>query len=390
MRLISGLTLLALLRLVPVAGSSRAEAQQITLIRHWSLSKSPSDSGGFARIGPMVAMPGGGIAFLDAGRNQLVILDSTGRVNCAASGEKGSTWFRLPTSIGLLADTVWISDAGSSQVSFFTRDCKRRRTDRAQFVAASGDSVTAPVLGMFPGGLALVRPAISPSDLLQLSPDDRVPFFRVRLTTRETKEVGALRLGHSAIALSTHAVLRYQPFDDGDLLRIHPAGAGMVVIERTAPTRGDRNHYSIRWLDSTLMLRNELRLPYSPIRLPHGAADSVTRAALTLAKEKSRAIESGMEGMIRSSLFLPAFLPPVSDAIVDAADAIWIRREDQGDNLARWDVVRRDGTVVGTAVLPAAASIRAAKFPLVWIVDTGRSSNGSQSTISEFSLNIRQ
>jgi hypothetical protein len=164
----------------------------------------------------------------------------------------------------------------------------------------------------------------------------------------------------------------------------------MVVIERTAPTRGDRNHYSIRWLDSTLMLRNELRLPYSPIRLPHGAADSVTRAALTLAKEKSRAIESGMEGMIRSSLFLPAFLPPVSDAIVDAADAIWIRREDQGDNLARWDVVRRDGTVVGTAVLPAAASIRAAKFPLVWIVDTGRSSNGSQSTISEFSLNIRQ
>jgi hypothetical protein len=130
-----------------------------------------------------------------------------------------------------------------------------------------------------------------------------------------------------------------QPYGDAAITVYSAQGSRIYIVDGPASPVPTQAHVTVIAIDINGDTAWVVKLPYEPIRLDGHAVDSVRNAY-----RKAHAPPFTAE-QVDKALYVPAFRPPVSDAIAAVDGSLWIR----------WHDGTRPG---GVTVLDAAGKIR--------------------------------
>lgn len=279
---------------------------------------------------------------------------------------RGPGEYELPHEVGLLGDTVWVTEVGTRRTSMFSSRGDLLATvawQTATEAPTQGGGVM--VEGLLPNGFAWGGRDNSP-DALGDPPKSRTLFRLTRegrlvdtmVTVPTSGAMFGIRRDDGGISFGR------QPFTDATLALCGVGHAACLLIDRRVASERRRGSFrvtAIRADGDTLWSKS---YGYEPRALEKGIRDSVFRSY------ESRLLRSGATPQqIRDAIFLPAYRPPISAAFAGADGFLWLARETGAATIEYW-VLDAAGHHVATARSPAKVSIRAVSGNYVWAVET--------------------
>jgi hypothetical protein len=160
-----------------------------------------------------------------------------------------------------------------------------------------------------------------------------------------------------------------QPFSNRNRLGADAAGNHWVLVEADnvgGTTQGVYQVHRISLAGDTIRTST---IGYSPVALAREAAE---QAVETLAARFPPGPLSAGERTrrAREALYIPAWLPPLSDVRVDLAGWVWVARERvPGARYHRWDILDPSDHPVGYVEIPERLSIRAVNGLEAWAIE---------------------
>ena len=302
------------------------------------------------------------------------VIDEAGEViRTIGRGGEGPGEFMLLSAIWLAGDTLVATDRQLMRVNSFATDGRflDSRTWVADFegwvVDEAGSRVIyapgSPPSAILANGLALVspdwvfRPPQDPPD-----PGPRRGGFRSPLLTMDEHGRIVDTLAWQEFYLwefnmardGRHFRIRV-PFQREILTAVMPGGGGVVVVREDDAAGPSVVVTRIGPSADTVFSQT---YSYTPAPL----TDDLFRRALSETEvgefpmegdEREGVPESTeFEGPVRRSGVLPETLPTVTSLVVGQDESIWLRREEQEGEFARWTVLDGTGGVVGVVTLP--------------------------------------
>ncbi len=158
-----------------------------------------------------------------------------------------------------------------------------------------------------------------------------------------------------------------QPYGDFPLLAVSANGLNIVVVDRSVEAEAAAPTYRLLRIGpagDTLMRRE---VPYVPVPMRE---DWVEREAALMG---SGLVEdpTAAAAAAKARMFIPPWLPPVTEVLVDLDGWTWIAREVvPGAERRRWEVFSPEGDPVGTVDLPIHFRVRAVRREVAWAIDT--------------------
>ena len=358
--------------------SGRASAQLPKTPTEWSLKpeqvyETAISADSLLAVVSLVAIAPSGEAYvMDAIPPRVFVYDRSGRL-LRTMGRRGAGpgEFQSASAMGFVGDSLWVADPGLARTTIFD---------------AAG-SVAATVLARVGGGAQRIVPftllrdgsamGVPESESLRsLRGRDfreidwstfRWPVLRMTRDGVTTDTAEILTSEHGPVVVLASGRLIVPPLSERPLLASVPGGGGFVRVDRTAARKGGRSTFEVRWIGVGRGEDLRREYPYEPIPTSGAFRDSVENKAIATLRGGGGDSYEDAKKALRGRLFLPHFLPPVSDRVlVDRERTVWVRREDVNASHIRWDVLSYDGTRWATVLVPRNLRLEAVEGDQAW------------------------
>lgn len=294
---------------------------------------------------------------------------------------EGPGEFAMVSLLGWVGDSLWVTDNRNRRATYYGPDGSER--GNAPLPAATvgadprglvdldpSDERSSELTALVPGGAVFTAWPGAQTLMDPAAPVDGVD--PVLYTTREggAGDVIATTRGvrnRVIIAQTAGGEIRSigifrQPWSDGSLLAMSPAGDALVVVDRPVAAPDGPAAYRVTRIGLSGDTAWSTTRGFEPVPVDAAHRDSVIAAW---------ANDATSEDVLRERLFLPASLPPASAAFVGRDGRVWVGRERPGGRVGGlWDVFSPEGTLEMEVTAPPGVDLRAADDAVVWGVET--------------------
>ena len=327
---------------------------------------------GFSRIRHVRVSEKGEVYLLDSSAKEVRVFSAEGeRLRVIGGPGEGPGEFSFPVDMGLLGDTLWVSDG---------------RTQRLTWFGPDGDVLfTTPGHGVpFEAGVRGVRVTLTPShprpdgligsDLsLFVSPNREIRPYRypVVLFDRKGAVVDTVRWDTAdVVAAPTYrggGGQRYAPY----LRPLRPVEAeladGRIVLDWMVPAGSSEGLMDILKVGPAEDSVYHRTLRYDAIPVPGHILDSLMAPRLENAAAMGES-ERKLESALREAIQLPEFRPPVRVVHAGNDGTFWLQLNTPTTAVADWILIGDDGSALGRLSLPLGTQIHHSALPTVWAV----------------------
>ncbi|MYA18294.1 MAG: thioredoxin domain-containing protein [Gammaproteobacteria bacterium] len=302
---------------------------------------------------------------------RIMRLGPSGQVLWQAGGRgEGPGEFSAISTVGVLDDTVFVSDADLGRVSLFSKDGRLLNTRRlaAKLEMQSvrdGLFITGgwPV-SLLADGQAIAEPHVLgvpgvPEEGIQRE-NSRIPLLRIDSLGTVTDTVAWRETSGAVVGIvRSNRLFQVQaPFEDHSKTAVMPNGGGAILARWTDP---DEALITITRLDADGDTVLHRAYGYEPIPLTRGVIERTLQELSVFPDGEGEAPEGPeFERALREGGLIPAILPPVTALAVGRDGSIWLRREDRGQEYVAWTVLSSSGEIQEVVTLPRRQRVAAA------------------------------
>lgn len=275
--------------------------------------------------------------------------------------------FRSIAGLGWMGDTLYVADGRLGRITFYDEGLQLLGTMPFLGRQLGSFRIYAP-RSLHRGGDAIVLPGRSygmPSG--DPGPEVGTPILRtgwsgdvrdtVATVSRENAVLVVRRGGRSTS-------YRNQPFSDAPVVDIASDASYVVIVEREVPEQRRGAFYRVVkvGLDGDTMVANPVA--YAPVQIPEAAK---VGAIGSIVEQVHRGEPIGeTRRLVRESLYLPEYHPPVAEVSVGTDGRIWLRRNPPEEGMVRWDLLSPEGTPIAHVILPPRLRILESAGEMVW------------------------
>jgi hypothetical protein len=314
----------------------------------------------------LAAAADGMLYVLDHGQQEVRVFDGRGRHVRTFGGEgAGPGEFLGATRIGWRGDSLWVADPVQLRVTWFGRDGRVLRTDGPAMRAAQGYAPAVPQ-AVLADGSSLVIPSMLEAGVDAPSPA-RVPILRIPSGGRaDTLAWQTLRNRMLRFGMGGRYMSLVQPWDDSPLVAAAPDGSAVIFVERAAATRRDEGFFRVTRLNARGDTVYSRQFRYVPVAVPSGWRGQWTGdMAARIAKPGSGLQPRDVAAAMDRALYVPGFMPPITDVVAGRDGSVWIRREQPGAT-ATWHVLDARGLIEANVRMPGDLQLAEARRTNVW------------------------
>jgi hypothetical protein len=336
------------------------DAPPLGLVEELQIARVDDPARGFSAIAAIDIADDGTIFVLDWKECHVRVFSRAGEL-VTTFGRKGQGpgEFSRPDRLGLLGDSVWVSDPGNRRITFFTTRGRLIRSVPAPSVSVGDARLVASVRAARPRRDRTIASVPSTGTYTVGVPADSALLPRLlfdengrvvdTLGWHMRYELGAkdLRLGDAWVAIRPLQFPSYPIELEEDTLRL--------VVEQT-PVSATEGWVYVRRTDERGNEKWMRRYGYGPRRVDHDLVETTVEYFATTFFGQNGAPRPGASDLVRDALVFPAFLPAVSRVVAGKDGTLWLQRGDmpRGEP-PRWIVLDAKGTIRGELTLPADA-----------------------------------
>jgi hypothetical protein len=305
----------------------------------------------FSDIVGIVVTNGGTVYVAQRMMGEVAVFDESGsRAGTIGGKGEGPGEFQLIWAMGIVSDTVWVSDGGNRRVTFIAADRSiigdvpfnpAPSLEEGRFFrpmapsAVFADGSFASIASTFSGEVA--RGHVT-----------HMPVLRYSQHTELLDTIGWRECRHENIALLSEDSETFisNPFSDHTLIVPLTDGSGLLFLERSWASGPDVGSFRLVTVHETGDTVSDWSIAYNPVQLDRGLAWELLR------KERPGALEflevrtsGGVEESISDQL--PPFLPPVTDLVATDDGGAWVRRETEVGDSVWWHRISAQGRLTG-------------------------------------------
>jgi hypothetical protein len=275
------------------------------------------------------------------------------------------------TALGLLGDTLWVSDDGTRRISLMSRSGTQYTRSFAFSGATSDRTTMAMPLALTPDGKAIsAMLAAAPSSALGLSTSDPIArVARAGASTWDTLMLIERRHQVYEVAIGSGRMTGTQPMSDGTLWAVSRNGQYAVKVDReddAPPVRG-----TLVTLFSTAGKRvYQKALPRAGTVVRDADFEAVVRreAAVFRRATKPRGMPEISESALRRVLYRPRYVVPFTGVIAADDGSVILRGNDWNTDTVTHTWLTSSGAVRGRFTTPPNQHVRAVRDDVVWSV----------------------
>ena len=284
---------------------------------------------------------------------------------------RGPGEFERISTLGWLADTLWVMDRRQGRTTLFDRRGNVLATLRHPVQLQVGEGWRALPSAYLLGGTVLSIPGVSQAAFSQPDP----PPVPVLLASRQGEVLDTIAwqaVAGRALSLrapnGTAILSSYQPFSEVAIPAADPSGRRVIIVDRASADEARTGYFRVTAIAANGRAEWARVFRYTPTALPRTVSDSIVRQA-TMEFRDAFGSAGAAERALRAGLHLPKFVPPVTVAVVGSDGTIWLRREDIGQPRVAWLVLDDKGRQLASLTLPRGSDIKAARRNSVWAVE---------------------
>ncbi len=325
----------------------------------------------FGQISGMAATPEGTVLVIDAQARHVLEFDSVGNLIRRFGGAgQGPGEFWSPAYVGLLRGLIWVTDENQRRVTYFTREGEPVRTTSLRL----STEMHPQRLSMARGPLGMKHYVAPVSMSAMAIPDwheDRLPIVKIDEAGRVVDTLAFSRLSTNTVFVARHPDRPWsghvapQPFATNTHWAILPDCTGILVVD----VRQDDPAIvlvEISERGDTVWSRTH---PFSPVSIPSRQLEAVrtdyTEKVLNAPGTGATTVEAARR-MVDHALYVPPFLPAVTDLVVAENGDVLLRREPPRDgDPQRWTLFS-NGEAVADLAIPNGVFVRAASDRVLW------------------------
>jgi len=186
------------------------------------------------------------------------------------------------------------------------------------------------------------------------------PFARLPLRHHTARMIIGSGRGQSQVFWA-------QPFADGDLFDVDPAGRWVVSVSRPAAEGARMAAFSLAWRSPDGVVRRTATVPYAPARLTASALRDTLEVYTNLFADGAFAGEprGGLAALLQGAVYAPASYPPVTAVVSGNDGSTWVRRAGAGET-ATWMVFDARGRLDAYVSAPVKATLLAVTATQAW------------------------
>lgn len=306
------------------------------------------------------------------------VFDGQGRLVRTIGREgEGPGEFRALSAIGLVGDTLHVSDPVRGTVSFFDLD-GNFVTSRRWLSTMAPEPVdreimmtpTTPLVVLF-DGTAVMRPNVvglaQPPGLGLQTASVRIPLLRIDAAGQVTDTVAWEELTGTVVGMMHQGqpVHIRAPFVTGPLTFALPDGSGIVTVNEI---RGDGASILVTKVESSGETEFRRFLPIEPRPMTDGILRLAAQRVRSRFADEAPPIPD-IEAALAGAGLVPGTLPAVTALVGGSDGSIWLRREEIDGASVLWNVLDSEGFVRGSVLLPRTQKVLAARGDLMVAVD---------------------
>jgi len=306
---------------------------------------------------------------------EIAVLDYSGRrVGTIGGKGEGPGEFQFLWAMGIISDTVWVSDDGNRRVTFIAADLSiigdvpfnpapsleegtlfRPMAPSAVFADGSFASITSTFSGHVARGQVT-----------------RMPVLRYSQHTELLDTIGWRDCRNENIALLSEDSETFisNPFSDHTLIVPLTDGSGLLFLERSWASGPHVGSFRLVTVHETGDTVSAWSIAYSPVQLDKDLAWELLRKERPGAVEFLEARTPGGAGQSISNQ-LPPFLPPVTDLVATEDGGAWIRRETEVGDSVWWHRVSAQGRLIAKVRAHRSLKVYAEREGTLWGSELG-------------------
>ncbi len=157
-----------------------------------------------------------------------------------------------------------------------------------------------------------------------------------------------------------------QPMDSRPIVTPTAAGDGVLIEERRPSENRRTATYRLTKVTisgDTVFSREHT---YQPVMVSTAMREPILRELTENITGGGQIPRARIEEVVRESVKLPSFYPPVNAVLAGGDGTIWIQREDSGSETVLWDALDSSGVPLGTLRAPAGLRIGLASLQTLW------------------------
>lgn len=346
--------------------SSQAIPADWRLVREATVGRDADEQHSFTKILAMLPTERGSLIVADMRQTSIRVFDEDGAfLRSVGRRGAGPGEFQRLQQVGMLGDTIWVSDGELRRTTLFRFDGSVVSSQAWEFkdpvVAAAGRGGNF-IHGVFADGSACGENDGHLATVMRGGTEVSKAVVRMSRTGRTRDTMAIIPTPHSMFSVLFDGGMHFgqQKFPDAPLVVGAPSVSRLYLVHRAAATSASRDNIrivAIQANDDTLWSRN---LAYTPRKLEKAQADSFIGAMQRSIQRSGASAEA-----IRRQLFVPEFRPPVSGAFAAEDGTLWLRREEGRTTVEYW-AIAPDGSPTGRVTVPMAVTLRAARGTQVW------------------------
>ncbi len=278
--------------------------------------------------------------------------------------------FRSPSTLGLDAGRLWVSDPRGGRLEVFNPDGSSDRSVRWSVPADSRGTIAVPY-GPLSGGFYLAGPAALPVGAVFTGAVDHRTYFRVSEGGDDgqaiyAEEIVSTDFGSADVSGRPAVVLH--PHRQSPIVRSFPDGSGLLAVERRIPVAGDAATFRVLKVAHNGQVDSDWTVEYSPVSA-RGWRERFQDEMAKRMVDRSGSVDQAFLSALNDALVDIATLPPVSEVVAGSDGSIWLRREDTDSEDSWWDTYTPDATLVARTSLPRSTTILRASLEELWVVE---------------------
>ena len=274
--------------------------------------------------------------------------------------------FVNPVALGLCGDSLWVFDAALNRLTFLTATGGVINTLQVSPPSIGNERIRISWMRPLANGLFLGAFGYSSNEItsgrIQARPLLRLDSQGLVVDTLALLSVDPKRT--MVFRKESETTFVSQPVRDDPLYDISPDGGEIVIVDRKVADGPKKALLVVTKITADGDTIYGARLGYRPRRLDHRSLRQ--RFLSPYHVELARVTESEL----RDALWLPRYLPPVSQVRIGADGTVWLRREDDfvSPHL-RWEVLDPSGAPLFWVWMPRGVQVLWVSSRAVWGVE---------------------
>ena len=272
--------------------------------------------------------------------------------------------FRLPWAGGLLGDSLWVADEGGREVEFF-HDGASVGASLVWAEVGPPHQTWATPEGVFSDGSVLLGPGGLNITRINDGVTRRSLYLRATPAGQVVDTIADLAVPGTDFfrgeIFSGMPSEGQQPLPHRPMLKPLPSGDGVMWLLRPPPSGAQAGYYELVRSDLTGAGVSRTTIQVVPREVTEAWRDSWIESRASLMRGGR-----GISPDIGTTLYFPEFFPPATDFTPAHDGSVWVRREDSGDGLTRFDVIDATGKRIAQVQAPEGLQIHQVEQDGVW------------------------